>query len=124
MEISGKYLSFLVTAKLKVLATLENYLMLMLASVALQTKDNLFSSLGLLMENRLGLTTIASLLSVVTSLTYNKNPKPVGNVHKKYGNAHSTQYLEQKGSLSPPCIGRPCGQCAFCTCRCTACDES
>lgn len=36
---------------------------------ALETKDNLLGSLGLLVENRLGLTTITGLLAVVTSLT-------------------------------------------------------
>lgn len=68
------------------LASLQGQLVLGLASVALQTQDNLLSSLGLythstisntnkvdsnlLVENRLGLTTISRLFAVVTTLTY------------------------------------------------------
>jgi len=40
-----------------------------LASGALETEDNLLGSLGLLTENRLGLTTITCLLAIVTALT-------------------------------------------------------
>jgi len=63
-------LLLLVTTKLKVLATLQGHLVLVLADLALHTKDDLLGSLGLLVEDGLGLTTITGLLSVVTTLSY------------------------------------------------------
>lgn len=51
------------------LATLEGKLCLGLAGCALQSQDNLLGGLGLLVEDRLGLTTVTGLLTVVTSLT-------------------------------------------------------
>ena len=51
------------------LATLEGKLCLGLACCALQSQDNLLGGLGLLVEDRLGLTTVTGLLTVVTSLT-------------------------------------------------------
>jgi hypothetical protein len=47
--------------------------MLVLANGTFQTQDNLFGSLGLLVENGLGLTTITSLLTVVTTLTLSED---------------------------------------------------
>ena len=55
--------------KLEVLATLQRELGLGLALDALQPQDNLLGSLGLLVEDRLGLTTVTGLLTVVTTLT-------------------------------------------------------
>jgi hypothetical protein len=46
-----------------VLATLESHLHLVLADSAFETKDNLLGSLGLLVEDGLGLTTITGLLT-------------------------------------------------------------
>lgn len=51
------------------LASLQSQLLLGLALCALHTQDDLLSGLGLLVEDRLGLTTITALLSVVTTLT-------------------------------------------------------
>jgi hypothetical protein len=63
------YLGLLVTTQFEVLATLESDLVLVLALLTFQTQHNLLGGLGLLVEDRLGLTTITALLSVVTSLT-------------------------------------------------------
>jgi len=52
-----------------VLAALQGDLVLVLADLALQTKDDLLGGLGLLVEDGLGLTTITGLLSIVTTLT-------------------------------------------------------
>lgn len=51
------------------LAALQGELELGLALDALQPQDNLLGGLSLLVEDRLGLTTITGLLSVVTSLS-------------------------------------------------------
>ena len=51
------------------LASLESELLLGLAGSALQTQDDLLGGLGLLVEDRLGLTTVTGLLTVVTTLT-------------------------------------------------------
>lgn len=51
------------------LASLQGQLGLGLALDALQSQNDLLGSLGLLVEDRLGLTTITALLSVVTALT-------------------------------------------------------
>merc|ERR1712184_122377 len=63
----------LVTAKLEVLAALDrlhrDVLLLVLAVRGFHLQDNLLGGLGLLVEDRLGLTTITGLLSVVTSTT-------------------------------------------------------
>lgn len=55
--------------QLEVLASLQRKLLLGLALRALETQDNLLGSLGLPTEDRLGLTTVTALLSVVTTLT-------------------------------------------------------
>lgn len=51
------------------LATLQRQLQLGLALDALQSQHDLLGSLGLLVEDRLGLTTITGLLSVITTLS-------------------------------------------------------
>ena len=51
------------------LPSLQRQLLLGLALCALETQNDLLGSLGLLVEDRLGLTTITALLSVVTTLT-------------------------------------------------------
>lgn len=45
----------------------------MLANGTFQTQDNLLSSLGLLVENGLSLTTITGLLTIVTTLTLSED---------------------------------------------------
>lgn len=62
-------LLFLFTAELKVLAALEDNLTLCLASGALKSKYDLLRRLGFLVEHRLGLTTITTLLAIITTLT-------------------------------------------------------
>jgi len=52
-----------------VLAALQRKLALGLALDALKTQHNLLGGLGLLVEDRLGLTTVTALLAVVTALT-------------------------------------------------------
>lgn len=59
----------LLLANIEVLASLQSMLMDLLAVVTLELEHNLLCGLSLLVENRLGLTTITLLLSVVTSLT-------------------------------------------------------
>lgn len=51
------------------LASLDGKLSLSLAGNTLKTENNLLGGLGLLVEDLLGLTTITSLLTVVTTLT-------------------------------------------------------
>jgi len=58
----------LLGTELKVLSSLEGKLLLGLAFLAFQTEDNLTGGLGLLVENRLGLTTETHLLGVVSAL--------------------------------------------------------
>ena len=55
--------------QLEVLASLESQLCLGLALCALQSQHNLLGGLCLLVEHRLCLTTITTLLSVVTTLS-------------------------------------------------------
>lgn len=63
------YLLLLLTTELKVLAALEGNLHLVLALLALQTKDDLLGGLGLLLEHGLGLSTETLLLGIVTTLS-------------------------------------------------------
>jgi hypothetical protein len=51
------------------LATLERKLRLGLALCALQSQNDLLGCLGLLVENRLGLTTVPGLFAIVTALS-------------------------------------------------------
>ena len=51
------------------LAALVDKLVLSLARNAFKTNDSLLGSLGLLVEDGLGLTTITGLLTIVTALT-------------------------------------------------------
>ena len=71
-------LLLLVTTELEVLATLEGELCLGLALCALQSQDNLLGGLGLLVEDRLGLTTVTGLLTVVTTLTLSEEGSLLG----------------------------------------------
>jgi hypothetical protein len=64
LEDKSSTLGLLVTTKFKVLATLESELHLVFADSAFETKDNLLGSLGFLVENGLGLTTITGLLTI------------------------------------------------------------
>lgn len=54
------------------LAALVDKLMLALANGAFKTNDSLLGSLGLLVEDGLGLTTITGLLTIVTAFTWKK----------------------------------------------------
>jgi hypothetical protein len=69
LENKSSTLGLLVTTQLEVLATLQSELLLGLAGSALKTQDDLLGGLGLLVEDRLGLTTVTTLLPVVTTLT-------------------------------------------------------
>lgn len=69
LENKSSTLSLLVTTKLEVLATLQRQLSLRLAHSALQPQNNLLGGLGLLVEDRLGLTSVTGLLSIVTTLS-------------------------------------------------------
>lgn len=62
-------LGLLFTTEFEVLATLVDKLMLALAGSAFKTNDSLLGSLGLLVEDGLGLTTITGLLTIVTAFT-------------------------------------------------------
>lgn len=69
LEHQSRTLRLLVTTELEVLASLQRQLELGLALDALQSQHDLLGSLGLLVEDGLGLTTITRLLAVVTSLS-------------------------------------------------------
>jgi len=62
-------LSLLVTAKLEVLASLDDQELLLLGFGALKTKHNLLGGLGLLVEDGFGLSTVSGLFAIVTTLT-------------------------------------------------------
>lgn len=62
------------------LAALEGELCLGLALCALESQDDLLGGLCLLVEDRLGLTTVTGLLSVVTTLTLGEE----GSLEKMY----------------------------------------
>jgi hypothetical protein len=62
----------LLGSKLEMLGSLETKLLLGLTFLAFKTKDNLTGSLGLLVKDRLCLSTETHLLGVVTSLSLSK----------------------------------------------------
>ena len=66
LELDHLPLPLLVSSQLEVLGPLDGHLETVLARATLQTKDQLLGSLGLLTQNRLGLTTETLLFSVVT----------------------------------------------------------
>ena len=68
----NRYLCFLITAKFKVLASLDANLMLVLAGYTFQSQNDLLGGLCLFVKDRLGLTSKPRLLAVVTSLTLGK----------------------------------------------------
>ncbi|KAL2274927.1 hypothetical protein FJTKL_02659 [Diaporthe vaccinii] len=65
LEHKGGTLGLLVTTQLEVLASLQGQLQLGLARGALETQHNLLRGLGLLVEDRLRLTTVTRLLAVI-----------------------------------------------------------
>merc|ERR1712199_91677 len=67
-DVLGSRLLFLVN-KLEVFGALEGVVGLVLALDTLETEHNLLGGLSLLVEHRLGLTTVTLLLAVVTTLT-------------------------------------------------------
>lgn len=69
---------FLVTTELEVLAALKRELGLGLARDALKTENNLLGSLGFLVENGLGLTTVTTLFAVITTLTLSEKGSLAG----------------------------------------------
>lgn len=69
LEVDDRVLRSLLSSELELLAALHDLKGTGLASSALQTKDDLLGGLGLLVEDRLGLTSITSLLAVITTLT-------------------------------------------------------
>ena len=66
----GEERLLLLVHKLEVLGALESIVGLVLALDTLETEHNLLGGLGLLVEDRLGLTTVTLLLAVVTALTW------------------------------------------------------
>jgi hypothetical protein len=60
---------FLLVDELEVLGALESIVGLVLALDTLEAEHNLLGGLGLLVEDRLSLTTVTLLLAVVTALT-------------------------------------------------------
>jgi len=62
-------LSLLVTAKLEVLASLDDQELLLLGFGALKTEHDLLGGLGLLVEDGFGLSTVSGLFAIVTTLT-------------------------------------------------------
>lgn len=62
-------LGLLITTEFEGLAAFQDKLMLVLADGTFQTQDNLLGSLGLLVENGFGLTTVAGLFTVITTFT-------------------------------------------------------
>lgn len=68
LEHQSSTLRLLVTTKLEVLASLQGQLQLGLAGGALETQNNLLRGLSLLVEDRLGLTTVTGLLPVIALL--------------------------------------------------------
>jgi hypothetical protein len=69
LELESLSLLLLITTKFEVLASLQCELELGLALGAFETENDLLGGLSLLVENLLGLTTITTLLTVVSSLT-------------------------------------------------------
>lgn len=75
--------------------------MLVLANGTFQTQDNLLGSLGLLVENGLGLTTITALLTVVTTLTLSEDGSFTGLVlGDLVGSVTATLLTSTKGLTS------------------------
>jgi hypothetical protein len=72
LELDDLAAGLLLTSKLEVLASLDGQLNSVLAVDAFHTEHNLLGGLGLLTEDRLGLTSEARLLSVVTATTLGK----------------------------------------------------
>jgi hypothetical protein len=73
---SNHTLGLLVTTEFEVFATLDGQLHLVLADSAFETEDDFLGGLSLLVEDRLGLTTVTALLSVITSLTWSIQKHP------------------------------------------------
>ena len=72
LEDNCSALVFLLGTKLEGLATLQHLLITSLAVIAGQAEHDLLCCLGLLVENRLCLTTIATLFAIVSSTTLAK----------------------------------------------------
>lgn len=68
----------LLISELEVLGALEDVLNGLLAAGAGELQDDLLGGLGLLVEDRLGLTTITTLLTVVTALTLGEEASLAG----------------------------------------------
>jgi len=69
LENKSGTLGLLVTTKLEVFASFQGQLSFGLALSALQSQDNLLCGLSLLVEDRLGLTSVTRLLAVITTLS-------------------------------------------------------
>ena len=72
LKVKSSTLALLLTTELKVLAALQRQLVLLLAHTALHSQHNLLRGLGLLLEDGLGLATVALLLAVVATLAEDK----------------------------------------------------
>lgn len=84
------------------LATLQYYLVFMLAGVALKTEDNLFCCLCFLVKDRLSLTTVSGLFPVVTTLTLGEKGSLAGLV---LGNLVGGVFLALSSAQSLTCLG-------------------
>mgnify|MGYP006998860821 FL=1 len=72
LEHQSSTLRLLLTTKFEVLAALQREVRAILAHRTLETQHNFLCRLGLLLEDRLGLTTVTLLLANVTTLTLSK----------------------------------------------------
>lgn len=94
-------LGLLITAEFEGLAALQDELMLVLADRAFKTQNNLLRGFGLLVEDGLGLTTVAGLLAIVTALSLSKNGGFAGFVlGHLVGSVTATLFTSTKGLTS------------------------
>jgi len=70
LELNGSSLLLLLAAQLEMLASFDDLLVLLLADRTFHSEDNFFRGFGFFLEDRLRLSTIARLLSVIASLAW------------------------------------------------------
>ena len=107
---------YLNVPKFEVLASLQRQLCLRLARCALQSQHDLLRCLGLLVENRLRLTTITGLFAIISTLSLGEQGclEGVRMVLSLHGLQHAVPFQ--------PCIASLCAGCASCSpCPCSRC---